>query len=324
MIKIYLCLTAIAALLFCGSCKKSNGGSTNAPTVYVAGNSYGVNTNSVATLWKNGAQILLGPDVQNYPSAANGLYVQDTDVYVCGATNGPSGGPLASYWQNGIVQNIGYGIALSIFASGQDVYVAGQPGVSYWKNGTLTTLSQNNGSGMTCNAIVAVGNDVYVAGDEPSAAYWKNGVETQLSVDYYLQPSDATAMAVSGGDVYVAGYMTDNYQGVPVPIATVWKNGISTPIGLADTNHLTSIFVSGEDVYIGGSQTQSGGDVYACYWKNGVAHLVTQERFSQANAIFVLDGDVYTAGFIAEGACYWKNATVTYLKGQKANAIFVK
>jgi hypothetical protein len=100
MIKIYLCLTAIAALLFFGSCKKSGGGPANAHTVYVAGNSYGVNTNSVATLWKNGTQILLGPDVQNFPSAANGMYIQDTDVYVCGATNDGTGDASASYWKN--------------------------------------------------------------------------------------------------------------------------------------------------------------------------------------------------------------------------------
>jgi hypothetical protein len=324
MTKIFRYLPVIAALLSWGSCKKSGSGSANAYTVYASGNSYGTNTNSIATLWENGKQILLGPDAQNYPSGANGLYVQDTDVYVCGTTNTSTSGPSASYWKNGIVQNIGNGIALSIFASGQDVYVAGQPGVSYWKNGVLNTLSQNSGSGMTCNAIVVVGNDVYVAGDGPGAACWKNGVETQLSVDYYLQPSDATAMAISGDDVYVAGYMTDNYHGAPVPVATVWKNGISTPIGLADTNHITSIFVDGNDVYVGGSQLQSDATTYACYWKNGVVHLLTQERFSQANAIFVHDGNVYTAGFIAEGACYWKNTTVTYLKGQKANAIFVK
>jgi hypothetical protein len=95
-------------------------------------------------------------------------------------------------------------------------------------------------------------------------------------------------------------------------LAQVWKNG--SPIALSDgtkTEIATSLFVSGNDVYVAGAEF-NGPNSNSKYWKNQDAFIIGDST-SQASAITVSGSNVFVAGTgynanrsftIAE---YWKN-----------------
>src|SRR5690242_19733389 len=106
--------------------------------------------------------------------------------------------------------------------------------------------------------------DVYVAGADSVfenggsystygiATYWKNGVAvnyTDGTYSYTGIASDATAIVVSGTDVYMAGYarfcgsMSCGVYGM------FWKNGVSETLDLPA--YPTSLAISNNDIYLG-------------------------------------------------------------------------
>src|ERR1700741_2874551 len=111
-----------------------------------------------------------------------------------------------------------------------DVYVAGfvgpQSQAAYWKNGTLVKLEQNIAVISYARSIAVTSSGVYVSGGKEgangnNAVLWFNGTTTVLS-----DPSvdaDAMSLAVSGNDVYVAGWQYDSAAGHTQ--ALYWKNG---------------------------------------------------------------------------------------------------
>ena len=130
-------------------------------------------------------------------------------------------------------------------------------------------------------------------------------------------------------DVYVAGYeVTDSN----LDVAKYWKNG--TPVVLGGGTYgswATSIFVSGNDVYVAGREGSANRDI-AKYWKNGVAVPLTDGTTGDgyASSIFVEGNDVYVAGTesLASGIpVYWKNGVAVPLtdgtNGAFAWSIFV-
>ena len=148
---------------------------------------------------------------------------------------------------------------------------------------------------------------VLVAGYESNgthnvATYWVDGQEIKLSDG--TQDASANSIVVSGNnDVYVAG--SDNG-------AVYWKN--SSEIRLSGDN-ASSIFVSGNDVYVTGSD----GSNTAVYWKNGTEVSLEKNNVYGdfgafgVNSIFVSGNDVYAAGFEGPNAVYWKNGAEIYL-----------
>jgi sulfur transfer complex TusBCD TusB component (DsrH family) len=143
--------------------------------------------------------------------------------------------------------------------------------------------------------------------------------------------------------VYVAGFEASGQEYIDNDIigteyriiAKLWKNGIAQ--NLTDGTNIThayarSVFVSGSDVYVAGSD----GDA-AILWKNGVADtLFTAFYGASANSVFVSDKDVYVTGHseryssIMAGttisiAKLFKNGREQNLEGAtgKANSIFV-
>jgi hypothetical protein len=216
--------------------------------VYVAGYDRGV-----AMYWKNGVQVALTDGTNG--AEAWSIVVSGTDVYVAGweyktTQIDPSHTfttPVAEYWKNGVPTELSdplaFGIAHSIFLSGNDIYVAGNtcqenepPGcdlATYWKNGTPVVLP---GQKPTAGASIFVsGADVYVAGNYLTgngtaiADLWKDGMLTQLSMGGLTA---ANQVVVSGSDVYVAG--------ADVNGAGYWKNGVFAPV--TDGTHFASGF----------------------------------------------------------------------------------
>ncbi|CAN5459826.1 hypothetical protein BH10BAC3_BH10BAC3_17450 [soil metagenome] len=175
--------------------------------------------------------------------------------------------------------------------------------------------------------------DVYVAGADTIVfvgygipTYWKNGIPvnyTDGTASYGGMAAAATAIAVSGNDVYMTGYarfcgsMRCHDHGM------FWKNGMSLFLDLPD--YPGSITVSNNDIYLAGSSTSldgTGGN--AAYLKNEVKiELPSGSTGSISTAIALSGNDVYVAGigitcninigpqkYIAK---YWKNGNAINL-----------
>ena len=217
--------------------------------------------------------------------------------------------------------------------SGAVLHIAGtyeggdREGACYWKDGARTDFDGDHARG-----IAVVDGDVYVAGwytkGGPeniayTACYWKNGARTDLPGSF----TNAGAMAVWGGDVYIAG----STDGDTTRKACYWKNGTRTNL---DGAAALGIAVAGGDLYVAGWYGEGSveGSVYtACYWKNGARTDLPPGaggRYSCAVAIAVEDKDLYLAGWYLTGddstaqACYWNNGTVTDLPGLEESTAF--
>jgi hypothetical protein len=227
------------------------------------------------------------------------------------------------------------------------VYVLGVQNGSayYWKDGTINPafgvlgVLYNFGP----SSLAASGSNVYIAGFQPSTTsqlypyaptFWLNGAPTTLA-DSTGSSANGTAnsIAVSGGDIYVAGISGYDSQKDQVPwtndsatypitgsVATVWKNGtpVTLPgystVGLVDSgksanriyaDYVTAIYVSGSDIYVsGGTSFESA--AHARYWTNGVPVDLAGSLsypgqngsygYPQSTGIFASGGDVYVSG----------------------------
>jgi hypothetical protein len=187
----------------------------------------------------------------------------------------------------------------------------GAPSLNYWKNGSPVTLPSQSKlifHAETTSGIVVSGNDVYVCGTDYNdaaeffvATYWKNG--SRFALGNTSGDSYANSIAVSGTDVYVAGYQNwaDKYTITWHAYATYWKNG--SPVTLGDTSSesiANSIFVSGNDVYVVGTRTSLYGGYTAIpivvYWKNGKqVDLADTSVNGDATSILVSGSDIYPA-----------------------------
>ncbi|HUZ57631.1 MAG TPA: hypothetical protein VMU83_02505 [Hanamia sp.] len=208
-----------------------------------------------------------------------------------------------------------------------DVYVAGNVGGAvYWKNGVMVRLADS----ASANSIFVSGNDVYVAGSiNDSVVYWKNGIATYLGAS-----GAATSIFVSGSDVYLAASVDNsgkpfiNQYNRLTYHPTYWKN--STQVTLSNDGTARSIFVSGTDVYVAGSDDTNA--VYVpTYWKNQVpTHLQHQPLSTydyyydegECSSVFVSGADIYLSGTElyldgtgsdGSGGDYWKNGKATIL-----------
>jgi hypothetical protein len=215
---------------------------------------------------------------------------------------------------------------LGVRAAVTDVYIAGTVGgyATIWKNGVATTLSHGERS-TVASGLTLSGNDIYVSGNEfndyvPGTGYtgtesiprvWKNGVTTALTDG--ARYAFASAVAVSGSDVYVAGYAVN---GAGRRVATLWKNGIATALadGAIDTE-AKKVLVSDNDVYVA-VQQRTNTTTNIMVWKNGVATLIGEAGADNfVSSLAVAGGNVYVGGDILRPsqfgvrAMYWKNGT---------------
>gem|GEM_PF-651864 len=175
--------------------------------------------------------------------------------------------------------------------------------------------------------------NVYVAAefgygpDAPSEAIvWKNGVKQILSNG--RNRAGANAVFVSGSDVYVAGYDSDEDRNW---VATVWKNGVAQRIGNNKYHsEASSVFVSDKDVYAAGHEYNAEGNTVAMLWKNGKAKKLSDgKNYATANSVYVSGKDVYVAGHITNEdnlwvATVWKNGVAQHLSSRsEAFSVYV-
>jgi len=174
----------------------------------------------------------------------------------------------------------------------------------------------------------------YSSSDE-HPTYWKNGSPVQLHFDNSItndrNSGRASAIAVSGNNVYVVGFGTlFSYTRGQLPYGVFWKNGIPADHGsmnLYDTYELYSLAVSNNDVFMAGW----GPRAEATYWKNENRIALTPAYsppnlniLATATSIAVSGNDVYVSGAQQEQlspvggwsnviAEYWKNGNLVKL-----------
>ncbi|MFZ1086522.1 MAG: hypothetical protein WAN35_16280, partial [Terracidiphilus sp.] len=283
--------------------------------VIMAGAGYDSMTkNYTAMLWNNGTITNLTDGTED--AIASGIAVSGSDVYVAGTVaDSTTNYPKAVYWKNGqeiaLTEGSEVSMASAIAISGTDIYVAGEKLESWCISAGCVNPC--------CHAI----NDVPVTTFQ--GTYWKNGVEIDLppNVGYSMM---TTAIAISDGNVYVTGYQTNALSGPifeTVNLPLYWgPNGLSY-LALFNSNitgMALSIAVSGEDVYVGGYE--SDGSSFACYWLNGNPTPIAVSDSTESalgSSIAVSGGDIYMAGQQWDASThlwvpyYWKNGVGTAL-----------
>lgn len=218
-------------------------------------------------------------------ASATDVYVSDGDVYVGGIKNESGSVTSIVYWKNGELITVASGTlgntsGGSIAVKDNDVYIAGMldGDLMYWKNGASVPLEGE--SGEVTDIAVAGNGDVYVSGytfGSPDVAqYWKNGEKIALGTGE--RASQANAIFIENGDVYVAGWETvprSSGSGT-VRIARYWKNGEA--VDLTDGAHhaeANGIFVLDGKVYVAGVESLDRRS--ATYWINGEAVRLSHE-----------------------------------------------
>ncbi|MGJ1435130.1 hypothetical protein [Sphingobacterium siyangense] len=310
----------------------------NQTDVYIAGSWYDKNTGQIlAAYFKNGEPVVLkegqDPGIFAVRSLAKSIFVEGNNIHVVGNTLNASNKEIAAYWKNQKFQplsikkdkygNIENSSATGIEVSNGNVFIFPyQPATVkdyyYLKNGQEMNFPNQVQSGVINDRVHFVsGNDVYLAHATDEAAYWKNGVKVSLNnTMHHPDGVQVSSIFVSGDDVYVSGYKSYASKGADNTnrqMALYWKNGqeviLSTGSGRFGTRSTSSIFVSGNDVYVSGmSQDPNTGESIAIYWKNGQEVVLAKgPTFTQTFAIAVAGNDVYVAGENANRKVYWKN-----------------
>ena len=150
--------------------------------------------------------------------------------------------------------------------------------------------------------------DVYAAAPAMGVVYWKNGQEVFLGATQH-NFGGAYGIAVSGADLYVAGY---TYFGTfPGYTAAYWKNEQKTLLSAPNTRgQVGSMVIANGDLYVGGSEGQR-----PVYWKNGTRNFLPGSTILGTVKAMAINGtDVHAAGYDSEGrTIYWKNGVETIL-----------
>jgi len=253
-------------------------------------------------------------------------------VYVAGAKKG-----AAAYWENGkvvVLQNDKFSSkVLGVYHSNGVLHAVGfttkgdrTSFATYWKSGAKFELPVPEQTVSSyASSIFLLGKDIYIAGGVRSTAnfeavYWKNGEINRLTDGKNY--SEANAIFVSSGNVYVAGWERDNED---LAVAKYWKNGEEFII--AKPAFVYAMYLTNNDLYIAGERRNNiNGEWYATYWKNGNATDLLLDGL--ATSIFVLNNDVYVSGhYLFARAYYWKNDKIYNLtdgtKSATAESIYV-
>lgn len=230
-----------------------------------------------------------------------------------------------------------------IFVLDDNVYSAGyeiENGISvakYWINSQEVKLTDGRNNA-EAQSIIAVSNNIYIVGTEmrgshKAAIYWKNGLPFNLedgtsgSKDVHVRK-----IFIADDDIYILGFegdptpgsLTETHPLKPI----IWKNGKAIKWYQDECYcYASSIYVSQNDIYVGGEHIDKKGILRAGFWKNNhFTFLDTDENnsiyYSSINSIFVKGSDLHMTGYKFyndgskkwESMAYWKNSATSILE----------
>jgi uncharacterized protein YjdB len=168
--------------------------------------------------------------------------------------------------------------------------------------------------GMVESMFITDAGDIYVSGwrrqgesgeADKIAMVWKNGGFYQdllntSNLNFNIYDLTVPSIAMSGGDVYAAGYCFSEDRTLDWP--KLWKNGEEQDVEAMTRGRAYSLAPSNDGVYMTGSTyvpNASGPGQDAIVWKNGQIDKVLKRLGVYGNAgraIAVSGNDVYVAG----------------------------
>ncbi len=182
---------------------------------------------------------------------------------------------------------------------------------------TSSSSSSSLSSSSSDEPDVFAGGDSYDGNSSLVACYWKNGygnlINNSTSCVYQLSVNGSLISAV-GGNGTLNSFL--------------WTNGINTIF--SPDYYLTSVAVSGSDIYVLGGTNDSLGNPGYVYWKNGAintpAGLGTPSTFIN-NKTFVVNGPVmYFGGSYYNGTCnvafIWTNGVQITLTNDITSSVY--
>lgn len=223
--------------------------------------------------------------------------------------------------------------------SASGVYVVGYRSVNtpndlrpmIWKDGVPTDLS--NGGWGNATSVAVYGNDVYVGGymmlsdSNSHPVVWKNGNVIAQNLPDSIIDGNVTCIYATAMGVYASGGYYNHKTSEYYPVYWINKVLYGLEGGFGSAN---SICVSGSDVYVGGSLTDTIGafTTHAALWKNG-ALIYKDTANGQINSVCMNGNDVYAVGNITTTTTIpviWKNnhPTILYADGGYASHVFVR
>ena len=306
---------------------------TNETDVYVGGyfdKAGDVVVNNIAK-WDGNSWSSLGSGITGSVSV---LTINGSDVYVGGEFTQAGGMPVKwlARWDGSAWSSLGNGVngtVSAIAVSGSDLYVGGyftQAGgidanhIAKWNGVAWSSL----GSGVNghVQAVSISGSDVYVGGDFTQAgsvnvnniAKWDGS--TWSSLGEGLPGNGAgvgvEVITVSGSNVYAGGWFTQA-GGMPVKWLARWDGSAWSSLGDGIWGkeeywvRVHTIFVSGNDVYVGGKFSEAGDVVTHNIAKwNGSAWSSLGNGFpgnglsGAVGAIAISENDIYIGGFFTQ------------------------
>ncbi|GAB3876219.1 hypothetical protein GCM10028824_33540 [Hymenobacter segetis] len=309
-------------------------------TVYAAGqftNADGAPANRIAQ-WNGSAWSPLGTGAANgTDSGISGLAVSGTTVYA-GGRFAAAGGNTATHvaqWSGSTWSPLGTGTAPgvtgpqyssvsvnSILVNGTSMYIAGSftsvagvaaNGIAKWNGSTWSALGAGVSS-VSALALAPNGTDLYVGGyfymagsiSANRIAKWDgtawSALGSGLSGSGYS--IGARAMTISNGLLYVAGKF-NNVSGTPANNIAVWNGstwsalGTGLSVGMYDSG-VSSMVVSGTDVYVAGDFTSAGGNssiAKLAKWDGATWSALGSGISGSVSALALSGSTLYAAGY---------------------------
>lgn len=279
--------------------------------LHIAGNR--VSYKDIPCRWINGVRTNLygGGGLTTDLTLANG------SEYISGYVGTGAVTITPCYWKDTVKVDLDYPAmtstfnnAISVDSATDTVYCGGyyNNGIRnvpcYWTNTTRTDLSEDG----IIEDVVFYNEHVYSCGSaDNNACYWTDSTKTNLSLPVGVSYSNATAITIKDGIIYIAGYSATSN------IAFYWVDGVRTDI--ADNNTiLTDIFVLDGNIYVSGSRI--GALRNSCYWINGVRADLETNLTSQANGVFIEDNKN-----LFESLDFWSSFRIPTVKPYSASPL---
>jgi hypothetical protein len=273
-------------------------------------------------------------------------WIDDDKIFVSGAIS-PN---KACYWTKDKTVEIDNPNIVSntkkVVYANNTMYVAGSSEVNgkqqacFWYNTGFYLLPSDNYESIATDICID-GENIYVCGyvtlndvqKHTKACFWKNGVLQYL--DAGATSSDAVAMAMQNGDVFIAGHTFTNYH-----TGVVWKNGdavINLPIESGTFVKIKDIAINsaGEPVTVGSRYFSNGGLQKLRYWVNDVENFINNSQLlgGEVNSICITNTngleDLHfvggTGGNYGNAFYYKNNQRITLdKKGDYSDAMDIK
>ncbi|HNM14269.1 MAG TPA: hypothetical protein PKJ64_05845, partial [bacterium] len=286
--------------------------------IFVAGNSNisndAANPSGVAK-WNGSSWESFG----NFNSTVSALLASGGDLYIGSPLTGSSSpivwnGSTFSFFGSGLAQSVN-----TIAVSGENIFIGGGF-TNAFQNSNINYIAMRNGavwsslgSGLngSVKSIAVSGSDVYVGGQFTDAggittadhiARWNGSAWSAMG---NINPGvQILSMAITGSTVYAGGVFTDlsgvsGASGIAKWNGATWEALGDGLFGGEGEAYITSIVISGSDVFVGGYFQNAGGISDAdniARWDGSTWHAVGNGLNEGVSCMVMNDGLLYVGG----------------------------